>query len=219
MQQEKILLRQLSLQEYIPVSQAMYKFTDRRTDNTLDEIWLVQHYPIFTQGYSGKQENILVKGNIPIIRSDRGGQITYHGPGQQIMYVLIDLKRHKFSARQLICYIEQTVINTLSKFFIKGYTRSYAPGVYVDGQKICSLGLRIHKGCVFHGMALNISMDLSPFSYINPCGYSGIKMTQISAINPDIKPEKVRSVLVVQLMKILKYKELELCNWNPQDYE
>lgn len=219
LQQDKIILRQLGLQPYVPVSQAMHTFTDQRTESMPDELWLVQHHPVFTQGQAGKAEHVLAAGDIPVIQSDRGGQVTYHGPGQQVMYVLVDLKRNKFGVRQLVTAIEQTVVNTLEKFSIEAHARADAPGVYVGEKKICSLGLRIRKGCSFHGLALNTAMDLGPFSRINPCGYAGMQMTQISALNPDVTLENVQSVLVEQFIQILGYQSAELSNWNPHDYE
>ena len=146
MQHNKILIRQLGLQPYEPVSQAMHEFTDARDEDTLDEIWLVEHHPVFTQGQAGKAEHLLVPGDIPVIQSDRGGQVTYHGPGQQVLYVLVDLKRNKVGVRQLVTALEETVINTLAHFNIASRARPDAPGVYVGEQKICSLGLRIRKG-------------------------------------------------------------------------
>ncbi|WP_445611108.1 lipoyl(octanoyl) transferase LipB [Hafnia alvei] len=219
LQQDKIILRQLGLQPYVPVSQAMHTFTDQRTESTPDELWLVQHHPVFTQGQAGKAEHVLAAGDIPVIQSDRGGQVTYHGPGQQVMYVLVDLKRNKFGVRQLVTAIEQTVVNTLGKFDIDAHARADAPGVYVGEQKICSLGLRIRKGCSFHGLALNTTMDLDPFSRINPCGYAGMQMTQISALNPGVTLEDIQPVLVEQFIQILGYQSVESSNWNPQDYE
>ncbi|MFN6885885.1 lipoyl(octanoyl) transferase LipB, partial [Proteus mirabilis] len=132
---------------------------------------------VFTQGQAGKAEHLLNTGSIPVIQSDRGGQVTYHGPGQQVMYVLLDLKRNHIGVRQLVTVLENTVINTLAEFNVNAYARADAPGVYVNGDKICSLGLRIRKGCSFHGLALNVDMDLSPFTRINPCGYPDLKMT------------------------------------------
>uniref|UniRef100_UPI000CFAB72F lipoyl(octanoyl) transferase LipB n=1 Tax=Cronobacter dublinensis TaxID=413497 RepID=UPI000CFAB72F len=169
MLQEKIIIRQMGLQPYEPVSQAMHQFTDEREDTTPDEIWLVEHTPVFTQGQAGKAEHVLMPGDIPVIQSDRGGQVTYHGPGQQVMYVLLDLRRRKLGVRELVTLLEQTVVNTLAEFAIDAYPRPDAPGVYVDRKKICSLGLRIRKGCSFHGVALNINMDLGRFLRINPC--------------------------------------------------
>ena len=143
------------------------KFTDSRDDTTPDEIWLVEHLPVFTQG-RGKAEHLLMTGDIPVIQSDRGGQVTYHGPGQQVMYVLLNLKRRKLGVRELVTLLEQTVVNTLAEYGIDAHPRADAPGVYVGEMKICSLGLRIRKGCSFHGLALNINMDLTPFQRINP---------------------------------------------------
>ncbi|CAD6507099.1 lipoyl(octanoyl) transferase LipB [Candidatus Profftia tarda] len=218
MQEHNIILRQLGLQPYTPISQAMYTFTSQRTKNTSDELWLVQHYPIFTQGKTGKIQHTLAAEDIPLIQSDRGGQITYHGPGQQVMYILMDLKRNNFVVRQLVEAIENTVIKTLDKFGIQGHTKIHAPGVYVGIQKICSLGLSIHKGCSYHGLALNISMDLTPFSHIHPCGCIGMQMTQISALNRNVKLEEVQEVLIDQFTQAIGYKSIELSHWNMQDY-
>ncbi|ALB71464.1 lipoyl(octanoyl) transferase LipB [Cronobacter muytjensii] len=203
MLQEKILIRQLGLQPYEPVSQAMHQFTDERDENTPDELWLVEHSPVFTQGQAGKAEHVLMPGDIPVIQSDRGGQVTYHGPGQQVMYVLLDLRRRKLGVRELVTLLEQTVVNTLAEFAINAYPRPDAPGVYVDGKKICSLGLRIRKGCSFHGLALNINMDLRPFLRINPCGYAGMEMTQVSALSAGAQLEVVQPRLVHHFLALL----------------
>ena len=167
MSQDTILIRNLGLQPYDPVSEAMHEFTETRTESTPDEIWLVEHNPVFTQGQAGKAEHVLSPGDIPVIQSDRGGQVTYHGPGQQVMYILINLKRRKLGVRELVTVMEQTVIDTLAELGIEARARADAPGVYVQDKKICSLGLRIRKGCSFHGLALNIAMDLTPFLRIN----------------------------------------------------
>ena len=148
MYQDKILVRHLGLQPYEPGSQAMHDFTDSRDDHTPDEIWLVEHHPVFTQGQAGKAEHVLVPGDIPVIQSDRGGQVTYHGPGQQVMYVLLNLKRRKLGVRELVTLLEQTVVDTLADFGIEAHPRADAPGVYVGEMKICSLGLRIRRGCM-----------------------------------------------------------------------
>lgn len=187
-------------------------FTNNRNISTLDEIWFVQHLSVFTQGKKSKKQNILIKNNIPIIQSDRGGQITYHGLGQQIMYLLIDLKRKKINIRQFITIIENTVINTLAYFYISSHTQLHAPGVYVGLKKICSLGLCIRNGRSFHGLALNVKMDLSPFKFINPCGYSNMKMTQISELIPKINIEEIKLILVKKFIHLLDYKIAELCN-------
>lgn len=194
--QDKILVRHLGQQPYAPISQAMHEFTDTRDENTFDEIWLVEHPPVFTQGQAGKAEHILATGDIPVIQSDRGGQVTYHGPGQQVMYVLLNLKRRKLGVRELVTLLEQTVVDTLAELGIEAFPRADAPGVYVGEKKICSLGLRIRKGCSFHGLALNIAMDLSPFQRINPCGYAGMEMAQVKDWVADATPASVEPILV-----------------------
>ncbi|TKI05487.1 lipoyl(octanoyl) transferase LipB [Martelella alba] len=213
MPQDKIIVRQLGLQPYAIVSQAMHDFTDRRDRNTADEIWLVQHPQVFTQGQAGKAEHILNPGTIPVIQSDRGGQVTFHGPGQQVMYVLLDLKRRKLGVRPLVSLLEDTVVATLARFAIVAHPRADAPGVYVGDDKICSLGLRIRKGCSFHGLALNIAMDLSPFSRINPCGYAGLRMTQVSEHVPGTRVEDVAPVLVASLVALLGQPPIERQPW------
>ena len=203
MYQDKILVRHLGLQPYEPVSQAMHDFTDSRDDHTPDEIWLVEHPPVFTQGQAGKAEHVLVPGDIPVIQSDRGGQVTYHGPGQQVMYVLLNLKRRKLGVRELVTLLEQTVVDTLAEYDIDAHPRADAPGVYVGEMKICSLGLRIRKGCSFHGLALNINMDLSPFLRINPCGYAGMEMTQMRQWVENATPGIIGPLLVSKLLALL----------------
>lgn len=203
MYQDKILVRHLGLQPYEPVSQAMHDFTDSRDDTTPDEIWLVEHLPVFTQGQAGKAEHLLMTGDIPVIQSDRGGQVTYHGPGQQVMYVLLNLKRRKLGVRELVTLLEQTVVNTLAEYGIDAHPRADAPGVYVGEMKICSLGLRIRKGCSFHGLALNINMDLTPFQRINPCGYAGMEMTQMRQWVDTATPDNIRPVILKNVLALL----------------
>lgn len=212
MNKQRLIVRQLGIQEYQQVWQQMQNFTDTRTDKTPDELWLVQHPSVFTQGQAGKAEHLLQQTQIPIVQSDRGGQITYHGIGQQVMYVLIDIKRHKaegreFNVRQLVTALEQTVVNTLADYGITAYPKADAPGVYIAEKKICSLGLRIRKGCSFHGLALNIQMDLSPFRSINPCGYAGLEMCQLSDfISPEqANCEQVCEKLVTHFAQLLGY--------------
>ncbi|PSW09788.1 octanoyltransferase [Photobacterium sanctipauli] len=207
--QKKIIIRNLGRRDYEPTWQAMHEFTDQRSTDTLDEIWLVEHNPVFTQGQAGKAEHLLNTGDIPVVQSDRGGQVTYHGPGQLVAYILIDLRRDKLGVRDLVTHIENTVINTLSHFGIESNARPDAPGVYVDGQKICSLGLRIRRGCSFHGLALNINMDLAPFLRINPCGYAGMEMTQTALLNGPAELMEVQPVLVEELIKLLDYQSVE----------
>jgi len=207
--QQNLIVRNLGLTDYSVTYEAMHHFTADRNDDTVDEIWLVEHLPVFTQGQAGKAEHVLNPGDIPIFQSDRGGQVTYHGPGQQMMYLLIDLRRHKLGVRELVTHIENTVINTLSRFGVASNARPDAPGVYVDGKKICSLGLRIRRGCSFHGLALNVDMDLTPFLRINPCGYAGMEMTQLAKLNGPTKLADVQPVLVDELVKLLGYQSIE----------
>ncbi|MGP1930624.1 MAG: lipoyl(octanoyl) transferase LipB [Arsenophonus sp. ET-YP4-MAG3] len=209
MLKKTIILRQFGLYPYKPIFDAMHQFTKKRRIDTLDELWLVEHYPIFTKGQSDKKKHLLVQGNIPVIQSDRGGKITYHGPGQQIMYVLLDLKRNKISIRELVIILENTVINTLSEFSIIAYAQREAPGVYVKQKKICSIGLRIHKNCSLHGLALNVNMDLSPFQNINPCGHIGIKMTQLNDLIPGSKIKDIKPLLTKHFCKLLKFQLIE----------
>ncbi|QLB12467.1 lipoyl(octanoyl) transferase [Bisgaardia hudsonensis] len=217
MNQQHLIVRQLGVQEYHQVWEQMKNFTDKRDDDTADEIWLVQHPAVFTQGSAGKAEHLLQKTDIPVVQSDRGGQITYHGLGQQIMYVLIDIKRHKargydLSVRDLVTALEQTVIKTLSEYNIEAYAKADAPGVYVDNKKICSLGLRIRKGCSFHGLAFNINMDLLPFRQINPCGYAGLEMCQLVDFIDENEAlcDKVSPKLVKYFTQILSYNNVKI---------
>lgn len=211
-----LIVRQLGVQHYQPTWQAMQDFTDKRSENTPDEIWLVQHPSVFTQGSAGKPEHLLNPTDIPVVQSDRGGQITYHGIGQQIMYVLIDIKRHKakgneISVRDLVTALEQTVVKTLADYGVSAYPKADAPGVYVQvngvEKKVCSLGLRIRKGCSFHGLALNIQMDLTPFRQINPCGYAGLEMCQLADFidEKQAQCDLVSPKLVAHFCEILGY--------------
>lgn len=160
----------------------MQSFTDSRNEQTPDEIWLVEHPPVFTQGQAGKAEHILNPHQIPVVQVDRGGQVTYHGPGQQMLYVLLDIKRSKLGVRHLVTALENCVVELLKQSDINAYPKADAPGVYVNDAKVASIGLRIRKGCSFHGLALNVNMDLTPFSYINPCGYANLQMVQTSEL-------------------------------------
>ena len=186
----KLIVRQLGLQAYLPIWQAMQDFTNNRDAETADEIWLVEHQAVFTQGQAGKEEHILMPGDIPVVKVDRGGQVTYHGPGQQMMYVLFNLKRNKLGVRNLVTALEQCVVNMLKEYAISAYPKVDAPGVYIDSKKVCSIGLRIRKGCSFHGLALNVNMDLTPFQRINPCGYAGLEMIDCAQLGgPDTLTE------------------------------
>ncbi|MDX1353190.1 MAG: lipoyl(octanoyl) transferase LipB [Thiomicrorhabdus sp.] len=192
-----MLIKSLGLQPYEQTWQAMQDFTDNRDATTADELWIVEHPPVFTQGLNGKAEHILQSSEIPIVQTDRGGQITYHAPGQLIIYVLIDLKRAKLGVRALVSALENSIIEYLSTYNINALARADAPGVYVDGQKIASLGLKIRKQKSYHGLALNINMDLSPFQLVNPCGLQGMKMTQLSQLLPEQKQPSVEQAGLV----------------------
>lgn len=185
-----LIIRHLGIQQYKHTFNTMKKFNEQRNVATADEIWFVEHYPVFTQGQAGKEEYILVPGDIPVVKSDRGGHVTYHGPGQITAYLLIDLRRLSLGVRQLVSLIEKAVVDTLNCWDISASPRREAPGVYVDnGKKIASLGLRIRKGCSYHGLNFNINMDMSPWQRINPCGL-GVVMTQVADLvdpAPDIK--------------------------------
>ena len=170
----------LGLADYAPVFEAMKAFNDTRNDATEDELWVVEHPPVFTQGLAGKPEHLLIRDDIPVVQIDRGGQITYHGPGQLVVYTLIDFKRRQTSVRHIVSALENSIIATLAEYGIAAAADPERPGVYVGAKKIASLGLRIKNGAVYHGLALNIDMDLSPFTHINPCGYAGMEMTQMA---------------------------------------
>ena len=172
---------QLGLVDYQPICDEMSALTDARGPEDEDQLWFLQHPPVFTQGQAGKAEHLLFTGDIPVIQTDRGGQVTYHGPGQLVVYPLIDLNRLGWGPRQLVTALEQAIIATLAEWDIDAAARADAPGVYTKERKIASLGLRIRRGCSFHGLALNIDMDLEPFHRINPCGYAGMEMTQMTA--------------------------------------
>lgn len=174
---QPVLVRDLGRQPYVPVWRAMQRFTDARDEATPDELWLVEHEPVFTLGQAGKPEHVLMPGDIPVLHVDRGGQVTYHGPGQLVAYPLLDLKRLKVGVREYVCRIEQAVIDTLADWNIDATRREGAPGVYVNGAKVAALGIRVRRGCTFHGLAFNIGMDLEPFRRINPCGYAGLQVT------------------------------------------
>lgn len=207
--QNTLIVRHLGLRHWEETSLAMHQFTDLRDSETGDEVWLVEHYPVFTQGQAGKASHLLNPGDIPVVQSDRGGQVTYHGPGQIIMYTLIDLKRRSLGVRQLVSAIEQTVVDTLADFGLMAKVKADAPGVYIEQKKICSLGLRIRRGCSFHGLALNVTMDLAPFERINPCGYAGLKMTQLSEVQNAVEISDVQSRLVKHFMRITDFIEVE----------
>jgi len=189
-------VRHLGRQPYEKAWHAMQAFTNTRGDGTLDELWLLEHDPVFTLGQAGKPEHVLAAGDIPVIRVERGGQVTYHGPGQIVAYPLINLRRLGVGVRELVRRIEQAIIDTLAHWDIEAGRVDGAPGVYVDGAKIGALGLRVRRGCTFHGLAFNVAMDLEPFGRINPCGYAGLKVTQVVDLGGPAALPEVADVLV-----------------------
>ncbi len=202
---EALLCRRLGYCDYGPVLAAMQAFTEARDDSTPDELWWVEHPPVFTQGLAGKAEHLLVTGDIPVIRADRGGQVTYHGPGQVVVYCLLDVRRLGLSVRALVTALEQSVINMLGYFGVSACARPDAPGVYVNGAKVASLGLRIRRGRSYHGVSLNVDMDLEPFSRINPCGYPGLRVTQLRDLGIMLTPDAAAEALWPQLGAQLGY--------------
>ena len=200
-------IRELGEADYESTWLAMKHFTDGRDKHTQDEVWLVQHPPVFTQGQAGKAEHLLLPGDIPVVKSDRGGQVTYHGPGQLVAYLMLDVRRLGFGVRELVTRMEQCLIDLLASYGVTAVARPDAPGVYVEGAKIASLGLRIRNGCSFHGLALNVDMDLEPFRRINPCGYAGLAMTQLRDHAGPIEFAEVGVRLRAQLVKHLDYAE------------
>ena len=192
-------VRDLGCQPYEPVWRAMQAFTDARDEATPDELWLVEHDPVFTLGQAGKPEHVLMPGDIPVLHVDRGGQVTYHGPGQIVLYPLLDLRRLKVGVREYVCRIEQAIIDTLGDWNIEAVRREGAPGVYVAGAKIAALGIRVRRGCTFHGLAFNIAMDLSPFQRINPCGFEGLQVTSLVDLGGPSGLDAVKPALVAHV--------------------
>lgn len=198
--------RELGQVDYQPTWHAMQRFTDTRGVDTPDEIWLLEHAAVFTQGQAGKAEHVLFAGDIPVVQVDRGGQVTYHGPGQLVAYLLLDIRRSGLGVRELVSCIERSLIDLLASYGVNAIAKPDAPGVYVDGAKIASLGLRIRNGRSFHGLALNVDMDLQPFQRINPCGYAGLAMTQLAdQVAGPLDMAEVRVRLREQLVKHLDY--------------
>lgn len=202
-----LAIRHLGLADYEPVWRKMQAFTDSRDDSTQDELWLVQHPPVFTQGQAGKAEHVLAPGDIPVIQVDRGGQVTYHGPGQIVAYPLVNLKRKGVGVRDFVNRIEEAIIRVLARYGVEGQRIEGAPGIYVAGDKVASLGLRVRRGCSFHGLAFNIEMDLEPFSRINPCGYADLQVTQLSAL-AKVEISEAESHLVEEFINLLGYDEV-----------
>lgn len=206
-----IIIRQFeSYQPYQTTWEAMQQFTQHRQADTIDELWLMEHFPVFTQGLAGKPEHVLNPHNIPVVQTDRGGQVTYHGPGQLMAYLLFDLKRLNLSTRSFVRTIEQTIVLYLKDRGIAAEANPEAPGVYVNGAKICSIGLRVRNGYSYHGLAFNIAMDLTPFSFINPCGFKGLAMTQLCDFQRPVDLLSVKQDLIPYFLNNFRYNQPHL---------
>ena len=198
-------IRQLGRSDYETTWHAMQAFTLGRVAGTPDELWLTEHAPVYTLGLNRRNVRLPIRQDIPLVMVDRGGKITYHGPGQIIVYLLLDLKRNGMTIRQLVSAMENAIIGLLGEFNIAAIARADAPGVYVDGRKIASLGLRLKNGCSYHGLAVNVDMDLSPFSAIDPCGYQGLQVTQLRDLGIDLSQDKIADKLLAHLARQLNY--------------
>lgn len=194
------IVQRLGRVDYEPTWRRMQAFTDTRDDDTQDEVWCLEHPPVYTLGMAGDPSHVLAAGDIPVVKIDRGGQVTYHGPGQLVVYPLLDLRRLKLGVRDLVSLLEQAVIDCVAGYGIRAEARADAPGVYVDGRKLAALGLRIRRGCSYHGLAFNVAMDLAPFHGINPCGYSGLEVTQLSELSAPSDIAQVTDDLLAALL-------------------
>lgn len=204
------VFRSLGRVDFEPTWRRMQAFTDERTDETPDEIWILEHPPVFTLGLNGKREHVLAAGDIPVIDIDRGGQVTYHGPGQLVVYPLVNLRRQKLGVRELVEALENAVVDTLADFNIDARSKRDAPGVYTPGgEKIASLGIRVRRGCTYHGLAFNVNMDLEPFQRINPCGYEGLTMTQVADLGGPSELDTVSEALKPHILRHLRYNTAE----------
>jgi len=198
-----LIVRRLGLRDYESTWWAMRSFTDRRRLDTADELWLLEHLPVYTLGKAGRSEHVIDPGGIPVIATDRGGQVTYHGPGQLVAYILLDLPRAGIGVRRLVQLLEQAVVDLLTSYGITSSARPYAPGVYVEGAKIAAIGLRIRRGCSFHGLALNVDPDLTPFSRIDPCGYPGLAVTAVAQLDAPAGIGPVGTGLAERIARLL----------------
>ena len=202
---QSLVVKNLGEELYTETWQAMKKFTDSREAHAPDEIWFVQHPPVYTLGQAGKVEHLLTPGDIPVVHSDRGGQVTYHGPGQLVCYLLIDVRRRKLGVRDLVTAIEQSIVQLIKAYGVVSESKREAPGVYVDGRKLAALGLRIRKGCSYHGLSLNVDMDLEPFSNINPCGFEGLEVIDMKRLGIDRSMTEVMEALTDILIRQIGY--------------
>lgn len=203
-QSEIVVVRTLGMQDYEPLWRGMQQFTESRSPLSPDEIWFTEHPPIFTLGLNANRDHLLAPGEIPVIQVDRGGQVTYHGPGQLMIYPLIDLKRASLGVRDLVTALEQSVIDLVAEHGIAAASRKDAPGVYVEGKKIASVGLRVRRGASYHGMALNIDVDLEPFSRINPCGFSDLEVIDLTTLGIDAAPAEIQAQVQARLLRHLR---------------
>ncbi|MDF9392659.1 MULTISPECIES: lipoyl(octanoyl) transferase LipB [Methylococcus] len=201
-------IRMLGRADYEPVWRAMQEFTGQRADDTADELWLVEHSPVYTLGMNGDPAHILDAGDVPVVQTDRGGQVTYHGPGQLVLYTLVDLQRRKLGVRRMVSALEQAVISLLRQYGLEAQARSDAPGVYVDGAKIASLGLRVRRGCCYHGVALNVRPELEAFGRIHPCGHAGLAVTRLADLGVAAQVFEPAAALVRELMVQLGDEEI-----------
>lgn len=207
---QSIAVRDLGRQEYVPLWHAMQRFTDARTEASADEIWFTEHPPVFTMGLNASEDHLLAPGDIPVVQIDRGGQVTFHGPGQLMIYPLLDLRRSNMGVRTLVTALEQSVVDLAADFGIEAASRADAPGVYVRADKLASVGLRIRKGCSFHGMALNVDIDIEPFSRINPCGYAELEMTDLRRLGVDLDLHAVWPRLLPHFLNHLGIEDADI---------
>ena len=208
--QEALIVRDLGRRDYVPLWRAMQQFTDERTDATSDEVWFCEHPPVFTMGLNAKPEHLLAPGDIPVVQIDRGGQVTFHGVGQLMVYPLLDLRRAAIGVRSLVTALEQSVVGLCADFDVSAAARKEAPGVYVDDDKLASVGLRIRRGCSFHGMALNVDIDLEPFARINPCGYAGLEMTDLNRLGIAVDLDQSARRLLPHFLRHLGLDDIDV---------
>ena len=201
-------VRWLGRVDYVPTWHAMQSYTAERGQDAADEVWLLEHEPVFTLGMNGSSAHVLAAGDIPVVNIDRGGQVTYHGPGQLVLYPLLDLKRWQLGVRELVVSLETAVIRLLAPHGIEAYGKREAPGVYVDGRKLASIGLRIRRGCSYHGLALNVAMDLAPFHRINPCGFAGLEVIDLASLGLQMSVADAGQALAREFATLLRERRL-----------